>query len=349
VSGFDTTPNPSPPAPHAGTPSYGGADYPAPHVNRCSRVAWAGEGSRWSHRFGRVPKVLRWSCRCQSIGYEELAIGGLYCVRRGVRAPPPTRRHDRAARAADSLSPVHIPRPRRTLAASPSVHDRCPGRPHPSLMKPRQPLSIPAELFLSAWITTGSGKPRLHRKGTALMPAGALLAEPVLSHHLIVKGEELELPETVLAGIRPLPYPLETIAAYPEHKRVSIWLAYLSQHAVSHVADRLITAGLVAPPFRRWGRPYYRYTSDWSAAAWPPDRIRIWLRERRAGSHRDMALLALAQAGGLVDMLLRDDPGARDRADLYVTGLRGCPPEPLLSLADHVRGSRSTAVPTYGT
>jgi hypothetical protein len=308
MSGLDATPDPSPPTARAGT-------------LRCGEA----------------------NCRASAV-----QLRGARLRRRVPHPPHRPRRHGRAVHTADSPFSLHVPRPRRTLAAAPPAQNRRPGRPHPPLMRPRKPLSVPAELFLATWITTGSGKPRIHRTGAALMLAGALLAELVLSGQLIVEGESLTLSED-LAGVRPLPYPLETIAAYPEHKRVSIWLAYLSQHAVSHIAEQLITAGLIAPPLRRWRRTYYRYTSDWSAAAWPPDRIRIWLNERRASDDRDLALLALAQAGGLTNVLLRDDPGALARADHYVTSLRAHTPMPLLAVADHVRGAMSTAVLTYGT
>ncbi|GAA0921494.1 hypothetical protein [Nonomuraea longicatena] len=58
-------------------------DYcPAPVSARAYRVSWQVEGKMWVVRFGRSPRVIRLSCRCQPVEYEELAIGGLHWIRR---------------------------------------------------------------------------------------------------------------------------------------------------------------------------------------------------------------------------------------------------------------------------
>ncbi|GAA0938305.1 hypothetical protein [Nonomuraea longicatena] len=57
-------------------------DCPAPASARSYRVEWEFEGNRWLLRFGRLPRVVRVSCRCQVVEYELLAIGGLQWIRR---------------------------------------------------------------------------------------------------------------------------------------------------------------------------------------------------------------------------------------------------------------------------
>jgi hypothetical protein len=60
-------------------------DCPAPPSQRAYRVKWEVEGSMWVRRFGRLPRVVRLSCRCRPVEYELLAIGGLHWIRRTER------------------------------------------------------------------------------------------------------------------------------------------------------------------------------------------------------------------------------------------------------------------------
>ncbi|GAA0938681.1 hypothetical protein GCM10009560_48800 [Nonomuraea longicatena] len=60
-----------------------GEEYcPAPVSARPHRVEWQFEGNMWVLRFGRPPRVVRLSCRCRPVEYEELAIGGRHWIRR---------------------------------------------------------------------------------------------------------------------------------------------------------------------------------------------------------------------------------------------------------------------------
>ncbi|GAA0916112.1 hypothetical protein [Nonomuraea longicatena] len=60
-----------------------GEEYcPAPVSARPYRVEWQFEGNMWVLRFGRQPRVVRLSCRCRPVEYEELAIGGRHWIRR---------------------------------------------------------------------------------------------------------------------------------------------------------------------------------------------------------------------------------------------------------------------------
>jgi hypothetical protein len=60
-------------------------DCPAPPTAWAYRVKWEVEGNRWMRRFGRLPRVMRISCRCRPVEYELLAIGGLHWIRRTER------------------------------------------------------------------------------------------------------------------------------------------------------------------------------------------------------------------------------------------------------------------------
>jgi hypothetical protein len=60
-------------------------DCPAPPSPRAYRVKWEVEGNMWVRRFGRLPRVVRLSCRCRPVEYELLAIGGLHWIRRTER------------------------------------------------------------------------------------------------------------------------------------------------------------------------------------------------------------------------------------------------------------------------
>ncbi|GAA0916322.1 hypothetical protein [Nonomuraea longicatena] len=60
-----------------------GEEYcPAPVSARPYRVEWQFEGNMWVLRYGRQPRVMRLSCRCRPVEYEELAIGGRHWIRR---------------------------------------------------------------------------------------------------------------------------------------------------------------------------------------------------------------------------------------------------------------------------
>jgi hypothetical protein len=69
----------------AGPPRCGEDGCPAPASARAYRVKWEFEGNRWMARFGRLPRVVRVSCRCRPVEYELLVVGGLYWIRRTER------------------------------------------------------------------------------------------------------------------------------------------------------------------------------------------------------------------------------------------------------------------------
>ncbi|GAA0953099.1 hypothetical protein [Nonomuraea longicatena] len=75
------------PEPSRGREDRCGEEYcPAPVSARPYRVKWQFEGNMWVLRFGRQPRVVRLSCRCRPVEYEELAIGGRHWIRRIERS-----------------------------------------------------------------------------------------------------------------------------------------------------------------------------------------------------------------------------------------------------------------------
>ncbi|WP_343953986.1 hypothetical protein [Nonomuraea longicatena] len=49
-------------------------------------MTWEFEADWWRRRFGKTPRVLRHTCLCQPVSYEELTSGGVYRIRRTIVA-----------------------------------------------------------------------------------------------------------------------------------------------------------------------------------------------------------------------------------------------------------------------
>ncbi|MFI6319004.1 GPP34 family phosphoprotein [Nonomuraea sp. NPDC050556] len=212
-------------------------------------------------------------------------------------------------------------------------------------------LPLASELFLAGWDTTKTGQPLIHRKGLALALAGGLLAELTLHERLAVRDEHLAVVQTRPTGDRLLDHTLGVIADAREHTAISTWLAYLSQHAIVQVAERLIAVRLVKPVQPRVLKhrpPRYEFDASWSDAAWPPDRIRTYLCEPRPLDAYALALIALANACGLTEALL-DDPKTRQDAMTHLHALLPAVPPPLGAIAGHVRVAVAEAVLTHRT
>lgn len=87
-----------------------------------------------------------------------------------------------------------------------------------------------SELFLIAWDTTRSGRPRIHRTGAGLMLAGGLLAELIMANCLRVDGEHL-----AVVGHEPTQDPLlkDALRLIMEeagrHTQLLTWLSYFGR------------------------------------------------------------------------------------------------------------------------
>lgn len=208
---------------------------------------------------------------------------------------------------------------------------------------------IADEFFLIAWDTSGSGTPLLHVQATSLGLAGALLGELVLMDRVIVRGVRVEI--TDRSPVQdPLAHSvLKLMISTPEHSDVRTWLAYLAQNAVEAVAGRLVQAGLVHREESRslLLRKGVRYiATDYVKAAWPSARMEMSLVNARPMTPADMAIVAMAEATGLLDSIVADPQGRRT-ARRYLTTVMATMPRSLRDLAGHVHAAVGDAVLSY--
>lgn len=210
-------------------------------------------------------------------------------------------------------------------------------------------MQLADEFFLIAWDTAGSGSPLLHGQATSLGLAGALLGELALQERLVVRDARIEVVDRT-----PVPDPLtqsvlKLIVTTPEHTDVRTWLAYLAQNTVEAVTGRLIHARLVVREESRsmLFRKGVRYiATDYARGAWPSARVEMLLVNGRPMTPADMALVALADATGLLDSILTGPHGRRN-ARRYLGTVLTTMPASLRDLSGHVRAGVGDAVLSY--
>ncbi|GAA0952861.1 hypothetical protein [Nonomuraea longicatena] len=86
MSGLDAAPDRLLPVPAQRKPRCGEAHCLTPTVPKPVTLTWELEADWWRRRFGKEARVLRHTCLCQPISYEELTCGGVYRIRRIVVA-----------------------------------------------------------------------------------------------------------------------------------------------------------------------------------------------------------------------------------------------------------------------
>lgn len=205
------------------------------------------------------------------------------------------------------------------------------------------------EFFLIAWDTAVSGTPLLHVQATSLGLAGALLGELALMERVNVRGAHVEV--TDRSPVQdPLAHSvLKLMTSTPEHADVRTWLAYLAQNTVEAVAARLVQTGLVVREESRslLLRKGVRYVAtDYAKGAWPSARVEMLLVNGRPMTPADMALVAMADATGLLDSILTDPHGRRN-ARRYLGTVMATMPGSLRDLAAHVHAAVGDAVLSY--
>ncbi|MEV0587041.1 GPP34 family phosphoprotein [Nonomuraea sp. NPDC050310] len=204
------------------------------------------------------------------------------------------------------------------------------------------------ELFLIAWDTTSSGKPRLHVQGVALGLAGALLAELVLHSRVAVQGATIRVADRRPVGETVADAVLADMAGSPQHTDVRTWLAYLAQRSITDVAGRMIAAGRLereAPRLIKRKVSRY-YAPDFGQAMWPRTRLNMALVRWQPLAAEDMALAVLVDSCGMTDVVV-DDPAERKIARRYLTTVLAALPQPLADLGRHVSAAVGDAVLTY--
>lgn len=204
------------------------------------------------------------------------------------------------------------------------------------------------ELFLIAWDTTSSGKPRLHLQGAALGLAGALLTELVLRGRLTVQGSAVQVADRRPVGEQVADGVLTDMTGAPQHTDPRTWLAYLAQRSITDVTGRLIAAGRLerhAPRLLRRKVSRY-YSTDYGQATWPRTRLNMALVRWQPMTAEDMALAVLTDACGMFDTVV-DDPAERKIARRYLTTVVATLPQPLRDLGRHVGAAVGDAVLTY--
>ncbi|MFI7439303.1 GOLPH3/VPS74 family protein [Nonomuraea indica] len=204
------------------------------------------------------------------------------------------------------------------------------------------------DFFLIAWDTTGSGKPRLNGPALALGLAGALIAELVLEHRVLVRGVSLQVTDPRPVREHLADRILADIGNAPQHTDVRTWLAYLARRAVADVTARMARAGLLDRETTRMRRrrPSRYFATDFGRAVWPSTRLRLSLARGRPLSHDDMVLAALLDACGMTDTVV-EDPDHRQAARRRLAGMLTALPEPVGDLTRHVRAAVGDAVLTY--
>jgi hypothetical protein len=171
-----------------------------------------------------------------------------------------------------------------------------------------------------------TGRARLHPRAVGLGLAGAVLAELVTAQAVAVDAGHVWVVNTT-APADPLGRSaLRLLLDEPEHTAVRLWLTVLSERAPTHVAQRLVAAGVVrAEQVRRLFRTRTLYVPvDINAAAWPWARLSLRLRRREHLDEPDLFLAGLSVQTGLDSYLLdgAEPECGRHLADLLRTGLR---------------------------
>ncbi|NUT39472.1 MAG: GPP34 family phosphoprotein [Thermoactinospora sp.] len=204
------------------------------------------------------------------------------------------------------------------------------------------------ELFLIAWDTTGSGKPRLHVQGIALGLAGALLAELVMRGRVAVQDSLVKVVDGRPVDERVSDRVLADMAESPQHTDVRTWLAYLAQRSVTEVSGRLIRESRLereAPKLLKRRTSRY-YSPDFGHAMWPRTRLHMALVRGQPLAAHDMALAVLVDSCGMTEIVI-DDPAERRIARRYLTTVLAALPQPLSDLGRHVSAAVGDAVLTY--
>lgn len=204
------------------------------------------------------------------------------------------------------------------------------------------------ELFLIAWDTTGSGKPRLHVQGAALGLAGALLAELVMQRRVAVQDSQVKVADPRPVDERVGDRVLADMVESPQHTDIRTWLAYLAQRSIAEVSGRLIREGRLeqeAPRLlkRRTSR---FYAPDFGQAMWPRTRLHMALVRWQPLAAHDMALAVLVDSCGMTEIVV-EDPAERKVARRYLETVVAALPQPLSDLGRHVSAAVGDAVLTY--
>ncbi|MFG3441368.1 GPP34 family phosphoprotein [Nonomuraea sp. NPDC047897] len=204
------------------------------------------------------------------------------------------------------------------------------------------------DFFLVAWDTTGSGKPRLHPSALALGLAGALIAELLMEHRVVLRGVRLQVADPRPVREYLADAILTDIANAPQHTDVRTWLAYLARRAVADVTARMARSGLLdreTPRIRR-RRPSRYFATDFGRAVWPSTRLRLSLARGRPLTDHDMVLAALLDACGMTDTVV-EDPAHRQAARRRLAEVLTALPRPAGDLTRQVRAAVGDAVLTY--
>jgi hypothetical protein len=186
-----------------------------------------------------------------------------------------------------------------------------------------------------------TGRSRISDAVAGLGLSGGLLAELILSGHLVVRDAALY----AAAGIPPpadrlLGEILRVICGQQPGQPVETWLRFLAVDAVSDVRHRMTSSGVlqqVRP--RRLGmlaRERYRPT-DSNAAAWPAIRLAQLLCAYGSVPLPDAVLVGLVEATGLLKHVLWGPEHAGGFA--YTARLRGALPEPLAAVVAHTEAA----------
>lgn len=189
--------------------------------------------------------------------------------------------------------------------------------------RPDEPIAIADDFYLIA-LDERTGRPRLHAKAMSLGLAAALLCELVLSDHIGVKSNRLE----IAARRPPLEDPillrmLDHIVAEPDHS-VPVWLAFFAQTATEAVAERLVGRGYLRTETTRGllRSKDSNVPTDLVALAWRSLRIAQVIAKRDVRTWEDLALVGLLSATGLAALVLWNaDPGDQENLRTIVAGL----------------------------
>ncbi|WP_326555392.1 GOLPH3/VPS74 family protein [Micromonospora sp. NBC_01813] len=151
-----------------------------------------------------------------------------------------------------------------------------------------------------------TGRARLHPRAVGLGLASAVLAELVTVRAVTIDAGHVWVVNPA-APTDPLGRSaLRLLLDEPEHTAVRLWLTVLSERAPNHVAQRLVTAGVVRPErIRRLLRTRTVYVPvDINAAAWPWARLSLRLRRLEHLDEPDLFLAGLSVQTGLDNHLL---------------------------------------------
>jgi Golgi phosphoprotein 3 (GPP34) len=168
------------------------------------------------------------------------------------------------------------------------------------------------DLFLIA-LDDRTGRFRLEAGALALGLGGALLAELLIAGSIAISSERVSVrprtppPDSLTHSI------VELLAAEPQHS-LRTWITYLARDAMEKTAERLVrdrhirreeTRTLLLRP----GTVTYPAV-DPSLVFWRSARVTQLIEERAVTEWSDCVLVGLANATGLVRLLLRDSDDA---------------------------------------